>query len=97
MLQNLQPLYNNVIVQRTKEELTTASGLFLAPEIQEKSQWGKVIAIGTGRLTAKGTLRPLTVKVNDTVYFGKYAGSDTDDDMFIIKEDEILGYIRNFE
>lgn len=95
MLRNLQPLYDKVIVEIIKPEEQTASGIFLAPEVEEKSQWAKVIAVGTGRLTVNGDLIPLTVKLDDTVYFGKYAGSEADGDVLILKEDEILGYIRD--
>jgi chaperonin GroES len=104
MNKEIKPLYDRVLIERVEESTKTASGLYIPPTAQEKAQVGKVVAIGNGRMTANGTLVPLTVKVGDLVFFGKYAGTDlsgvslgavadTIDNRLIIKEDEILGII----
>jgi len=35
----------------------------------------------------------MIIKEGDTVFFGKYSGTETDKDHLIIKEDEVLGVI----
>lgn len=37
---------------------------------------GKVIAVGTGKLTEEGKIIPLQVKVGDVVIYGKYSGTE---------------------
>lgn len=94
MFQNIKPLYDKVLVQRVEDETRTPGGLYIPDAAKEKAQTGKVIAAGVGRLTQDGKLLPLQVKVGDTVYFGKYAGTQAGDDFIIIKEDEILGIVE---
>lgn len=71
----------------------TASGLFIPDAAKEKPQKGVVIAVGAGK-THDGKTIPLTVKAHDTVFFGKYSGTDAGDDYLIIREDEILGIVE---
>lgn len=103
-MNTIKPLYDRVLVERIEESTKTASGLYIPPTAQEKAQVGKVLAVGNGKMTAAGTLVPLTVQVGDLVFFGKYAGTDLSgvslgsstgaaDNRIIIKEDEILGII----
>ncbi|MDR3646961.1 MAG: co-chaperone GroES [Candidatus Babeliales bacterium] len=95
MFQKIKPLYDKVLIQRVEDETKTAGGLLYIPDVaKERAQTGKVIAAGAGRLTPDGKVLPLQVKVGDTVYFGKYAGTQAGDDFLIIKEDEILGIIE---
>jgi len=94
MLTSLKPLNDKVVVERIEEEPQTASGIYLGHAVPEVSQWGIVKAVGQGRYTVNGHLIPLTVQVGDTVFMAKYAGTEGEDDLIVIKEDEILGYIR---
>ena len=94
MLEKLRPLGDRVLVKRknTGQE-QTASGLFIPEAAREKPQSGTVMAVGSGRRTKDGALVPLEVKVNDIVYFSKYAGLD-DDEYVVLREDEIFGVIE---
>lgn len=94
MLGNIRPLYDKILVKRVEEEDKTPGGLFIPAAAKEKAQTGKVISVGAGRLTPEGKLIPLTVKAGDVVFFGKYSGTEADEDYLIIREDEILGIIN---
>lgn len=94
MFEKIKPLYDKVLVQRVEDETKTPGGLYIPDAAKEKAQTGKVVAAGAGRLTQEGKILPLQVKVGDTVYFGKYSGTQAGDDFLIIKEDEILGIIE---
>ena len=61
---------------------------------KEKTQTGLVIAVGAGRLDKNGGIIPLQVKKGDTVFFGKYAGTEADREHLIIREEEILGVVE---
>jgi chaperonin GroES len=92
----MRPLYDRVLVQRAAEVEMLHAGLYIPDTAKEKPQQGKVIAVGKGRLGEDGTVRPLEVKVDDAVLFGKYAGTEIKldgEDYLIMREEEILGIV----
>ena len=92
----LRPLYDRVIVKRSEDEQKTAKGLFLPESSKEKPQQGMVLAVGHGKLSDEGKLRPLAVKAGDKVLFGRHAGTDVKvdgEDRLVLREDEILGIV----
>ena len=63
---------------------------------KEKPQEGKVIAVGTGKVTDEGKKIPLDVKAGDRILFGKYSGSEVkidDEEYLIMKEEDVLGIL----
>ena len=88
----LTPLADKVIVQQAEAETKTASGIIIPDTAQEKPQKGNVVAVG------KGTKEnPITVKVGDSVLYGKYAGTELKfegEDFLIMKETDILAIIK---
>ena len=94
---SFRPLHDRVVVKRVAEEEKTKGGIIIPDTAKEKPQQGKVIAVGTGRVTDKGDVLPLDVKAGDTVLFGKYSGSEIKVDgkeYLIVREDEILGVVE---
>jgi chaperonin GroES len=72
-------------------ETTTASGIIIPDTAKEKPQKGTVVATGPGTKDDA-----ITVKVGDTVLYGKYAGTDLKldgGDYIIMRESDILGII----
>lgn len=74
----LKPLGDKVVVEVIDEPQTTASGIVLPDSAKEKSQRGKVVAVGSGKLLDDGQRVALEVKVGDTVVFAKYGGTEID-------------------
>ncbi len=93
MFENIQPLYDRVLVKRRANSGKTAGGLYVPDTAQDKGQTGDVIAVGEGRLGTNG-LTPLKVKKGDIVFFGKYTGTDAGDDYVILREEDILGTVK---
>jgi chaperonin GroES len=88
---NVQPLADRVLIEPSAAETTTASGIIIPDTAQEKPQKGTVVAVGTGKKD-----EPLTVKVGDTVLYGKYAGTELKfegKDFMIMRESDILAII----
>lgn len=88
---SIQPLADRVIVEAAAAEERTAGGLIIPDTAKEKPQRGKVIAIGTGKKD-----EPITVKVGDTVLYGKYAGTEVQvegKDYLIMRESDIFAII----
>ena len=94
----LRPLGDRVVVEIVEEaEQKTKGGLFVPDTAKEKSQRGKVVAVGTGRVLDNGTRSELEVKPGDTVYFAKYGGTEVSLDgttYTILSERDILAVIE---
>ena len=67
----LTPLADRVLVEAAKAEEKTAGGIIIPDTAKEKPQRGKVIAVGNGKKD-----EPLTVKIGDSVLYGKYSGTE---------------------
>ena len=88
---NIKPLADRVVVEPASAETTTASGIIIPDTAQEKPQKGKVVAIGDGKKD-----EPLTVKVGDTILYGKYSGTELKfegKEYLIMRESDILAII----
>jgi chaperonin GroES len=75
-----------------EEPQTTASGIVLPDSAKEKSQRGKVVAVGSGKLLDDGKRVAVEVKVGDVVLFAKYGGTEIDldgKDLMILSERDI--------
>jgi len=93
----VRPTEDRVLLKPTEAETKTKSGLYLPESATEKPMTGKIIAVGPGKLNDDGSRTPLTVKKNDTVIYGKYAGTEVDIDgveHMIVKESELLGVLE---
>ena len=92
----IRPLHDRVVVKRMEEERTSAGGIVIPDSATEKPVKGKVIAVGNGKISDSGDVRPLDVKVGDQVLFGKYSGTEIKvdgDEILIMREEDILGVI----
>ena len=95
---NFRPLYDNVLIKRVQAAETTSGGLYIPETAKDKPQEAKVLATGPGRLNDKGVHQELSVKVGDTVLFGKYSGNEIKldgEEHIILRESEILAIIEN--
>ena len=95
MFDKIKPLHDRVLVKRIDMEDTTPGGIIIPDAAKEKTQTGKVISVGQGKVMPDGKFIPVTVKAGDVVFFGKYAGTEAGDDHIIIREDELLGVVDN--
>ena len=92
----IRPLHDRVVVKRMEEERTSAGGIVIPDSATEKPVKGKVIAVGNGKISDSGDVRPLDVKVGDQILFGKYSGTEIKvdgDEILIMREEDILGVI----
>jgi chaperonin GroES len=93
----IRPLHDRVIVKRMEEERKTASGIVIPDSAAEKPDQGEVMAIGNGRILDDGKLRPLDIKVGDTILFGKYSGQTVrvkGDELLVMREEDIMGVVE---
>lgn len=96
MTTTLTPLHDRVLVRRTETQQTTAGGLFIPGDAQDKPQEGTVLAVGQGIVLEDGTTLPLNVKVGDRILFGKYSGAEIKIDnetLIMMREGDIFGIL----
>ncbi|MGZ6780513.1 MAG: co-chaperone GroES [Mycobacterium sp.] len=93
----IRPLHDRILAKRLQEQEKTAGGLFIPDTAKEKPLEAEIIAVGNGKVTEDGKIRPLEVKKGDKVLIGKYSGSEVKldgEDHIILREDDILAVIE---
>jgi chaperonin GroES len=91
VIMDFTPLGQRVLIERVEEPTTTASGIIIPDNAKEKPLNGKVVAI------SKEIAEQGQIAVNDTVVFGKYAGTELSLDgkeYLVMEEKEILGILK---
>ena len=94
MFEKFRPLGSNVWVQRIEENSKTAGGLYIPDAAKSDTQTGKVMATGPGSYDKNGNLMPVQVKVGETVFFSRYAGTKAGEQFLVLKQDDILGIVE---
>jgi chaperonin GroES len=85
-------------VKRVAAEEKTAGGLIVPDSAKEKPMEAQVIAVGSGRQNADGSVREISLNVGDVVLFGKYTGDEIKldgEDHIILREEDILAVVES--
>src|SRR6202521_5094390 len=93
----IRPLHDRVIVKREEEERKSPGGIVITDTATEKPIFGKVIAVGKGKILESGEVRPLDVKVGDKILFGKYSGTEVKmegEDLVVMREEDVMAIIE---
>lgn len=94
----IKPLGGNILIEAIEEESKTASGIVLPDTVdKEKPQKGKIVALGTGRVTEQGKKISFNVKIGDAVIFKKYSPDEIEIDgkeYLIMSEEDILAVVK---
>ena len=87
----IKPLADRIMILPIEAETKTASGIIIPDSAKEKPQKGNVVAVGPGTKD-----NPVTLKVGDTVLYGKYSGTELkfeNNDYLIMRESDILAIV----
>lgn len=88
---SIKPLADRVVIEPAPAEEKTAGGIIIPDTAKEKPQKGKVVAAGPGKKD-----EPVTLKVGDTVLYGKYSGTEVTlegKDYLIMREADIFATV----
>ena len=95
---NIKPLADRVLIEPISVEEKTKSGIIIPDTVdKEKSEQGKIIAVGPGKLNEKGELISMNVKKGDIVLFTKYGPNEIKIDnkeYLIAREEDILAILE---
>jgi chaperonin GroES len=92
----LKPLGDRIVIELVESEEKTVSGIVLPDTAKEKPQQGRVVAVGTGRVTENGERVALEVSEGNTVIYSKYAGTEVKyegKEYLIIRENDVLAIV----
>ena len=83
---NIRPLHDRLIVKREAEERKSPGGIVIPDTAAEKPIFGKVVAVGKGKILENGEVRPLDIAKGDKILFGKYSGTEVkvDGEEFVV-------------
>ena len=93
----VRPLHDKILVKRVEEVDRTKGGIYIPDSAKEKPAEGEVIAVGSGRIDKQGKVRPLDVKVGDSILFQKYGGTEVKiggEEYLIMDEDSVMAIIE---
>ena len=90
---NIRPLGDRVVVEAAKPEEKTSSGIIIPDTAKEKPNQGTVVAVPDDNTDKENQV---TVKVGDTILYGKFAGTEIEidgNDYLIMSETDILAVV----
>jgi len=93
----LHPLVDKVVVKRFEAETKTPGGIVLPGRVKEKSQRGKIVSTGNGKVLDNGVVKKMQVKKGDVILFVSHAGTEVKIDgkeYLIMSERDIIAVIE---
>lgn len=98
-LPKLKPMPGYVLIEPVQLEKKTATGIVLPDTHDEKSQKGKIIALGGAHITDNGRKIEPNFKIGDTVIYKKWGGDEvkfgvSGQEYIFVKFEDILAIIK---
>lgn len=95
----LKPTAGYALIEPVELEKKTAGGIVLPDSHDEKSQKGKVIAIGAPQMTDSGRKITPEFKVGDTVIYKKWGGDEvkfgiSGQELIFVKFEDVLAVVK---
>lgn len=92
----IKPLEDRVVIKPAPPDEKLQGGIIIPDTAKEKPQKGEIVATGPGKVSDAGEKIPMTVKVGDTILYGKYSGTEITidrEDYLIVRESDILAIV----
>lgn len=93
----LTPLYDNILIKQAEAEERSTGGIIIPDSVKQAPLKGEVLATGEGAVNQDGSIRPLRVKVGDTILYSQFAGSEViidGEERLIVREQDVLAILR---
>ena len=93
---NIRPLHDRVVVKREPQEQRSSGGILIPDTAGEKPTFGKVIAVGQGKVLENGQTRAIDIKIGDRVLFGKYSGTEVkvnNEELVVMREEDVMAVV----
>ena len=92
----IKPLSDRVVIKPAPADEKVQGGIIIPDTAKEKPQKGEIVAVGPGKTSDTGELIKMSVKVGDSVLYGKYSGTEVtidNEDYLIVRESDILAVV----
>jgi chaperonin GroES len=92
----IRPLSDRVVIKPAPADEKVQGGIIIPDTAKEKPQKGEIVAVGPGKVSDAGQTIAPSVKVGDTVLYGKYSGTEVtidNEEYLIVRESDILAVI----
>jgi chaperonin GroES len=92
----IKPLSDRVVIKPAPADEKVQGGIIIPDTAKEKPQKGEIVAIGPGKVSDAGQTIAPSVKVGDTVLYGKYSGTEVTidgEEYLIVRESDILAVV----
>jgi chaperonin GroES len=98
-LPKLKPMPGYALIEPVELEKKTAAGIVLPDTHDEKSQKGKVIAIGGPQITDSGRKITPEFKIGETVIYKKWGGDEvkfgvSGKELIFVKFEDVLAVVK---
>jgi chaperonin GroES len=93
----LIPLYDGILIKQAEAEEVSTGGIIIPDSVKQAPLKGEVLSVGEGAVNQDGTIRPLRVKVGDTVLYSQFAGSEVivdGEERLMVREQDVLAILR---
>ncbi len=93
---NIKPLSDRAVIKPAPPDEKVQGGIIIPDTAKEKPQKGEIVAVGPGKASDTGEIIAMSVKVGDSVLYGKYSGTEVTidtEDYLIVRESDILAVI----
>ena len=94
---SIKPLFDNILIRPLEAEAKTHSGIILPDNAKEKPQMGEIIAVGEGKVTAKGDKEPIVVRKGQKVMYKKWGGNEVKingEELILVEQKDILAIVE---
>lgn len=92
----IKPLADRVVIKPAPAEEKLQGGIIIPDTAKEKPQRGEIVAVGPGKPSETGEIIAMSVKVGDSVLYGKYSGTEVtvdNEEYLIVRESDILAIV----
>ena len=96
MSHTIHPVPGYLLIEPQKQEKTTASGIVLPDNHQDKPQQGKVLAVGGSIIDDGHEIKP-PCNIDDIVIYREWDGKEyklDDQELLLLKFDDIMAVIK---
>jgi chaperonin GroES len=93
----INPLGDRVLIKPLEEKEEKKGGIIIPDTAKEKSQEGKVVAVGPGKMNEKGERIPPELKKGDRILYDKFSGTEVKiegQEYLIVREEDVLGIVK---
>lgn len=94
----IRPLSDRVVIRKDAPKDKTEGGVLLPESAQETAKTATVLTVGPGRRGEDGEFIPMSITAGNKVLVSSLAGTSfivpPREELFILREDDILGIIE---